>query len=151
MINLNRPNFKDWEFWQSDIAKASGIDNRPKEVATLYNLNIVADKMQEIRNLLGTPIKINSGYRCKQLNLAVGGDEKSYHMAGLACDFVSPNFGTPKQIAKFLRDKYFICDKLLMEGSWCHIQFKSCEKDNRRQFATYLINPKTGKREFKFI
>ena len=43
-------------------------------------------KLQELRDDVNFPIKISSGYRCPEHNVAVGGHPKSSHMEGLAID-----------------------------------------------------------------
>ena len=42
--------------------------------------------VQKIRDALGVPLYINSGYRCEEHNAAVGGVKNSYHVQGLAAD-----------------------------------------------------------------
>ena len=42
--------------------------------------------VQKIRDKLGSPIKINSGYRCQKHNVEVGGVKNSKHALGLAAD-----------------------------------------------------------------
>ena len=46
----------------------------------------VIDMVQKIRDKLGSPIKINSGYRCLKHNAEVGGVKNSKHVLGLAAD-----------------------------------------------------------------
>jgi uncharacterized protein YcbK (DUF882 family) len=41
---------------------------------------------QTIRDMLGEPIRINSGCRCKEHNERVGGVKESYHTQGMAAD-----------------------------------------------------------------
>lgn len=43
-------------------------------------------KLDEAREIAGTPFKINSGYRCAEHNKAVGGKPNSAHLRGLAVD-----------------------------------------------------------------
>lgn len=50
-----------------------------------YDMELV-DKLQILRELIGTEIIVTSGYRCKLQNIKVGGYKKSYHMEGLAAD-----------------------------------------------------------------
>lgn len=52
---------------------------------TLVSLKHV-ERLQELRNALGSPVKITSGYRCPEHNKVVGGEDHSYHMLGLATD-----------------------------------------------------------------
>lgn len=139
---LRRKNFSPEEFFASQTAGERNIRNYTEEPAILANLNIVASKMQEIRNLLDEPIRINSGYRCLDLNRAVGSKDTSQHILGQACDFVCPDFGTPQQIVDCLMKNNIEVDQCLMEGSWVHI---SIVKHNRNQYAS-LVNG-----EFKIL
>ena len=46
----------------------------------------VIDMAQIIRDELGVPVKVNSGYRCAEYNKKVGGSKSSQHMNGNAAD-----------------------------------------------------------------
>ena len=48
-------------------------------------------KLQDVRDQLEIPMIVNSGYRCEQHNLDVGGVPGSYHLKGTAADFHFPN------------------------------------------------------------
>jgi zinc D-Ala-D-Ala carboxypeptidase len=129
---LNRKNFKGEEFYFSSTAKRLGITNIPPEMY-LQNGIILADKMQEVRDLLGKPIKINSGYRSPEVNKMVGSKPTSQHRLFQACDFVS-DFGTPEEIVLFLKKEKVEVDQCLIEfGSWVHLSIK--KEGNRNQFA----------------
>lgn len=131
--SLRRKNFAPEEFFASNIACERNIRNFTEEPAVIANLNVVASKMQEIRNLLEAPIKINSGYRCLDLNRAVGSKDTSQHILGQACDFVCPDFGTPAQIVDCLMKNGVEVDQCLIEfDKWVHI---SIIKHNRNEFA----------------
>ena len=45
-----------------------------------------ADRLDAARNMAGIPFHVNSGFRCKAHNKAVGGSPTSSHMLGLAAD-----------------------------------------------------------------
>lgn len=79
-------NFDLEEFTRSDKAKELGITNEPgeKELAALRML--VSRTIQPLRDKLGVPIHVNSGYRCPELNKAVGGVPTSQHQKGEAAD-----------------------------------------------------------------
>lgn len=42
--------------------------------------------LQQMREVLGVPVRILSGYRCQKHNLAVGGAADSHHVSGRASD-----------------------------------------------------------------
>jgi len=156
--SLRRKNFKPDDFFVSSTANKMGFVNYPpksNELNIITCLMSTADMMQEIRDLLGKPVIINSAYRSKKVNDAVGSKDYSQHRQGLACDFVSPKFGTPLEIMKFLHSKGFIADQCLMEGSWLHISRKLSKEvmgknPNRMMYGTFLPNSK-GRRVFKAI
>lgn len=62
----------------------------PRDV--LSNVLLVATELEKLRIKMGTPIIINSGYRCKAYNTRVGGSSGSYHMRGMAVDIRSSAF-----------------------------------------------------------
>ena len=147
MQSLNRKNFQHEDFFVSDTAVRLGIDNHTTDPTILINLSSTADLMQEVRDLLKQPIKINSAYRCKQVNDAVGSKDTSQHLQGLACDFVCPKFGTPEEIVREIKKAGIIVDQLFNEGQWTHISRKL--KGNRMMIGFYLLE--NGKRKFKPI
>jgi Peptidase M15 len=118
-------NFYLSEFIVSDIAVRLGIDNTPSASITATLVNVLIPAMQDVRDIIGKPILVKSGYRCPALNEAVRGAQGSQHMDGHACDFVSPSFGTPSQIASFLVDRMSEVnfDQLILEGGWVHVSF----------------------------
>ena len=55
----------------------------------------ILDMAQALRDELGVPIRVNSGYRCEVHNARVGGAKGSYHTKGLAAD-LSSSIGADK-------------------------------------------------------
>lgn len=180
--NLNRPNFKWHEFFTSgtvyrinhDAILDNNFENYPSaelEQEILQNLMFTADAMQDIwfllfkewkrrnsrKNIIISDhnfyIRINNGYRCEQLNLLVDGKLNSYHLQGLAIDFVCPIFGTPEDIVKFLHSINFLSDQCFIEGTWVHWSRRTPEDydKNRMMYGYYLIDKKLKKRFFKSI
>ena len=80
--------FKLSEFTKSSVATARGIDNVPsiQEVSNLQQLCLHV--LEPLREHFGIPIKVTSGYRCPDLNAAVGGVHTSQHVRGEAADIV---------------------------------------------------------------
>lgn len=108
------------ELTASQTATRKGIVNQPGTVE-LNNLKRLALTLEEVRTLLGHPIKISSGYRCKDLNKAIGSSDTSAHVKGLAADFTCPDFGDPKAVAKKIAESGIVFDQLIYEGTWVHI------------------------------
>lgn len=61
------------------------------------NLKLLAQRLQALRDFLGKPIHINSGYRSASHNAAVGGASNSYHLLGMAADIVVEGM-TPHEV-----------------------------------------------------
>lgn len=82
------PHFELREFTDSATARKHGIVNEPPAEA-VENLKALCNHtLEPLREALGLPIVINSGYRCKALNLLlVNHSVKSQHMEGCAADF----------------------------------------------------------------
>lgn len=108
------------ELCRSDIAEQKGIDNTPgpEIVANLEKLIAVLD---EIRDLVGGPVIVSSGYRCEKLNAAAGGSRTSAHRFGLAADITTPRM-SPKKLAELIRDSGIEFDQCIHEfGRWVHV------------------------------
>ncbi len=71
---------------RSVTALRKGIDNTPNNYE-LANMEAIAINIFEpLREWVGGPIKINSFFRCEELNTAIGGSSKSQHCQGRAID-----------------------------------------------------------------
>lgn len=74
------------EFTNSPTAIRRGIDNNPS-VADIVRLQcLVVNVLDPLREYLGKPVRVTSGYRSKALNAAIGGSKTSGHMYGEAAD-----------------------------------------------------------------
>ena len=115
------------EMTYSYTAHRLGIKNVPEDDDIIDNINYTIERLDDIRQRYGSPIRINSGYRCPELNKAVGGVSNSQHCKGQAADlFWDVNlFSFIIQHCKF--------DQLIEEQSgntkWIHISFK---RENER-------------------
>ena len=137
-------NFTYEELTHSNVAERRGITNRPKtkeeEKKVIENLrNLCLEVLQPLRDYVGAPVHINSGYRCKALNLAVGGVKNSQHSRGEAADIriASPKQG--REWAAWIEDNCRF-DQMLLErnkngGVWLHVSCKRDEKANRQVFS----------------
>ena len=116
--------FSDDELTRSNTAIRKGIDNSP-DYHVKANLIVLANGLERVRSALGAPMNISSGYRCRKLNLIVGGSRDSDHEKGLAGDFTAASFGTPLEIChRIAQHKAEIGFKqLIYEGRWVHVSF----------------------------
>ena len=83
--------FNSHLYTKSDTAVRVGIENAPKNVHIILNLralhsNIVVPCYKEFHLKQGKQMKINSGYRCLELNRIIGSKDTSQHVKGQAVD-----------------------------------------------------------------
>ncbi len=87
-IQLLTPHFALQEFIRSATAHKHGIANNPPPEA-VENLKLLCrHTLEPLREALGLPVVITSGYRCKALNNIIAHhSNRSQHMKGQAADF----------------------------------------------------------------
>lgn len=92
------------EFTDSYTAQAHGIDNSVPNIDIAHNLFLLCTKVLEpLREHIGHPIRISSGYRCPMLNAVVNGSKNSQHMTGQACDIACARRDEAKLIYDYIR------------------------------------------------
>ena len=124
------PHFTLEEFERSATAARLHIDNRvPAELVPNIK-NLCEQVLEPLREHFGEPIYISSGYRCPQLNRAVGGVPNSQHMRGEAADIccLGPEARRKmREWAEWIMDNCPF-DQLLRERSgnsfWIHVSLK---------------------------
>lgn len=115
-------NFQLREFIRSRYS----YDNTPVD-GVIYRLYFgVTNILQPLRDYLNKPIKITSGYRCPEINRAVGGANNSQHMTGNAVDFVLETNEDYTKAIDFIRKQPFF-DQLINEykgkSRWLHVSW----------------------------
>jgi putative chitinase len=96
------------------------MENIPNESETA-NLQRLAEFLEQVRTLLGKSIMVNSAFRSKALNDAVGSKDSSQHRVGCACDFRVPDM-TPDQVVKAIIASNLGYDQVIREfDRWTHI------------------------------
>jgi len=132
------------ELTQSDTAVRLGIDNTPSE-EVIENLKFLAEKLEDVRVLLRSPMLVSSGYRSRSLNAHLGSRDTSSHIKGLAVDFISPSFGSPEAIVKTIVESDIQYDQVILEfNRWVHLSFA---KESPRLQALIIDNK--GVRRFE--
>ena len=113
------------EFTTSATASRLGIDNTPSQQA-VNNLNaLVTHLLDPLREKYGRPIYVNSGYRCEELNKAVGRSRSSQHMTGEAADITTGNKRENRRLYELLRSLKLPVDQAINEHdySWIHVSY----------------------------
>ena len=116
---MNQPKyFTLKEMINSNTAKSKGIDNTPTWSVVLNLLELVQNVLDPIREAYKKPITVNSGYRCIQLNRAVGSKDNSQHILGLAADITVGSREANKQLFEFIQSNIKEWDQLINENNY---------------------------------
>lgn len=120
------------------------FDNTPNE-SELENLKRLAAFLEEVKTVLGgKPIMVNSAFRSKQVNDAVGSKDTSQHRIGCAADIRVPGM-TPDEVVKAVIASGIGYDQVIREfDRWTHISVPNTKEMTPRRQA--LIIDKAGTR-----
>ena len=149
---------KGWKYFtldeliHSDTADRLCIDNSPTSEAVSNINDLVTNVLDRLRGEWGRPIIVTSGYRCKELNAAVGGTRNSQHLKGQAADIVSDDFDEFRRfVRRWCKDNNVPSDDFTLGGNdfdqcifehnggreWIHISY--VEGRNRRQMLNLNV------------
>lgn len=70
----------------------TGLNNNPVTFSQVENLLMLGHVLDRIRFSFGYPIIVNSAFRTREVNDAVGGSSRSFHLQGLAADITAERF-----------------------------------------------------------
>lgn len=122
------------------------LDNTPTQ-DEISNLQRLANFLEEVKTVLGgKPIMVNSAFRSKQVNDAVGSKDTSQHRIGCAADIRVPAM-TPDQVVRAIIASGIGYDQIIREfDRWTHISVPNIAGAEPRRQA--LIIDKAGTRAF---
>lgn len=114
------------EMTKSSTATAKHIDNTPNQTAIDNLTKLIEIVLDPLREWYGKPIRVNSGYRCKVLNEAVGSKAKnSQHLYGEATDITAGSKAENEKLFNYIKDNLPF-DQLINESdfSWVHVSYR---------------------------
>jgi hypothetical protein len=137
------PNFTLAELTVTDHREFKNEPN-PSEIANLQRL---AELLEQVKSVLGgVPIMVNSAFRSKEVNDAVGSKDTSQHRLGCAADIRVPAM-TPDQVVKAVIAAKLPFDQLIREfDRWTHISVPNDPKGKPR--SQVLIIDSKGTRPY---
>ena len=122
------------------------LENTPNETE-LANLKRLAEFLETVKSVLGgKPIMVNSAFRSKAVNDAVGSKDSSQHRVGCAADLRVPSM-TPDEVVKAVIASGIGYDQIIREfDRWTHISVPNVAGDHPRRQS--LIIDKSGTRPY---
>ena len=139
-------NFSLEEMTVSDIGARKGLDNTPN-ATEIANLMRTAALLEQLRALINKPIIINSAFRSKAVNDAVGSKDTSQHRIGCAADIKVTGM-SPREVVQACIDAKLPYDQVIEEFSaWTHISVPDMPSRPPRRQALTIDN--AGTRLFK--
>jgi hypothetical protein len=135
-------------FWLSEFTVSAMAERLGQTIlvpdALIPNIERLVDEvLQPLRDEIGKPIVLLSGYRPPWLNTRVGGSTKSAHMDARAADITVPGM-TPRQVIKVVSALRLPVDQAIEEfGAWTHLGIAAADQAPRGE---YLIARKVDGR-----
>ncbi len=122
------PHFSLEEFQRSNTARKYNIANTIPASAVANITTLCHNVLEPLRQHVGEPVEISSGYRCPALNAKVGGSSTSQHMRGEAADIRHNNVKTLIRWFIWMMDN-LPYDQLIWEHRgttyWIHVSYRA--------------------------
>ena len=137
------PHFSYEEMTYSAWAERHGVENTPDDLQLLALFNLCQKLGEPLREVFG-PIRVNSGFRCPEVNEGVGGVGRSKHLTGEAMDIYLPSEQIGREYFRFI-EKNVDFDQLMFEynsrgAMWIHCSVCLDARENRHQvFRNYHV------------
>lgn len=118
------------EFEESETARKRRINNVITSTDVRDGIKaLVENVLQPLRDAWGKPLHINSGYRCPELNAAVGGVPTSQHVKGEAADIA---FDVPYELARLALQLRLPFDQMIIYPTFVHFSHRLDGKQRRQ-------------------
>nr|DAP92332.1 MAG TPA: peptidase [Caudoviricetes sp.] len=112
------------ELTKSSTAEAKGIDNTPTPEVERNLTALVDNILDGVREIYGKPITVNSGYRCPELNKAVGGSATSDHVKGFAADITGGSKEENERLFNIIKHNFHFSQLIDEKNfSWVHVSY----------------------------
>ena len=139
-------NFSLHELTKSQQGTRLGIDNTPSDSVIKNLQGLVNNILQPLRDMLGKPISISSGYRSLELNTAIGGGRTSEHCFGYAADVEVPGMDN-KELFNLVKNNFKFTQLILefyqegiADSGWVHVSYNPTNLKNQSLLAVKQNN-----------
>lgn len=122
------------ELCRSNVAASKGLKNEPNTAVKLNLTKLIDNVLDPLRTAYRKPIYVNSGYRCEELNLLVGGADDSDHLYGMAADIRAQDVRDNRILFDYIKNNLEFRQLIWEKGndeypSWIHVSYN--EDDNK--------------------
>lgn len=134
------------EATNSSTALKRGIDNTPSPGEVESMKRLAENVFEPLREHFGKPIRVNSFFRSKELNRAVGGSSTSQHVKGEAIDISGIGISN-KDLFNYIKNNLDF-DQLIWEfgndsePQWVHVSYKE-GKNRKNVLKATKVNGRT--------
>lgn len=113
------------ELCRSIQGDEAGIKNVPDPLAVANLHELVENVLDPLREAWGGPITVNSGFRCNELNILVGGATNSHHKQGMAADITVGSKDKNRKLFELVLKLKLPFTQLIDEKHyrWIHISY----------------------------
>lgn len=152
MMNKISDHISYKESIKSNTALRLNINNIPNDYQITNMVGLAINVFEPLRKFVGGPIKINSMFRCEDLNTAIGGSKRSQHCEGRAMD-LDDTFGykTNAEMFYYIKENLNF-DQLIWEfgdennPDWIHVSYISADENRTRCLKAEKVNGRTSYR-----
>ena len=137
---------------RSNTAQRLGIENIPGDEALTNMVGVAVNVFEPLREWVGGPIRVNSFFRCEELNKAIGGSSRSQHCEGRAMDLDDVHgHKTNAEMFDYIKNNLNF-DQLIWEfgdddnPDWIHVSYVSETENRGRCLRAEKINGRTSYR-----
>lgn len=124
-------NYEDFEFSQE--ANEHCIDNHITSDKVRFAIRLlVLNLLEPLQSLVNHPLILSSGYRCPELNKAIGGAKNSQHLIGEASDIRCGSALEVLHLAQIVKRHGLPFDQMILYGSFLHLSFKANGKQRHQ-------------------
>jgi len=129
------------ELTKSSTAERKGIKNAPDDTQIESLKDVCLNILEPVRTNYGVPLRPSSGFRCLELNRAIGSSDSSQHVKGEAVDFEVPHISNEDLAHWIMLNLDY--DQLILEfyregepnSGWVHCSY--VKGNNRKKALKY--------------
>ena len=127
------------------------VNNEPDEAQKSNLTYLAVHLLQPLRNAIGAPVIITSGFRSPELNKAVAGSPTSFHVLGCAAD-IKLRDGTFWHLFEYIHNNLPYTELIAenLPNGWCHVALQE-GRENEKQLKLGIYGRKVTEASYDEI